>query len=87
MFFVQIWLNIPCKTLGSIGVEEVSHAKKIMVTLFKCGYIFSNACNILDSSELKDIQEKDNNVPKELRNLSKQTFKYCFLFLKYILKQ
>lgn len=87
LFFVQIWFNTPCKTLGCIGVGEVNHAKKIIMTLFKCGYMFSNVCNILDNSKLKDNQKKDNDVAKELRNLSSQTLMYCFLFLKYILKQ
>lgn len=40
LFFVQIYWNISYKTLGGIGDRAMNHAKNIMVSLFKCGYMF-----------------------------------------------
>lgn len=37
---------------------------------------------MLDNSELKDFQKKDNNMTKEWNNMSKQMLKDCFLSLK-----
>lgn len=62
-------------------------AKNIMVNFFKCGQILKNICDILDNSELNDIEKQDNDVAKERKNLSKQTWKDWFLSFKYVLEQ